>query len=56
VSSNDIRLLELVAERLREIDLVFTEVDAGVCAIHLDACIAAMESRIAKGKAALRPA
>ena len=34
-------------ERLREVNDLLDDSDAGVCLIHLEACIAALESRIA---------
>ena len=53
VNANDIKILETVVEQLRGIDAVLAEIDAGVCALHLDACIAAMESRIINARAVL---
>lgn len=39
-------------ERLREVETLLGGTDAGICLIHLDACIASLESRIAKLNAA----
>lgn len=39
-------------ERLREVNDLLDDSDAGVCLIHLEACIAALESRIAALSAA----
>lgn len=39
-------------ERLREVNDLLDDTQAGVCLIHLDACIAALESRIATLNAA----
>ena len=33
-------------ERLREVETLLDDSEAGICLIHLDACIAALESRI----------
>lgn len=48
----DTTVLAQALERLREVDALLDNSDAGVCLIHLDACIASLESRIAKLNAA----
>lgn len=48
----DIPLLAEALERLREIDRMLDGSDAGVCLIHLAACIAALESRLLKARMA----
>lgn len=42
-------------ERLREVNDLLDDSDAGVCLIHLEACIAALESRLAALNAAPAP-
>ena len=44
--NTDLATLEAALLRLREVDALLDNTDAGVCLIHLDACIAALESRI----------
>lgn len=44
----DTTVLAQALERLREVDTILGNTDAGVCLIHLDACIASLESRIGK--------
>jgi hypothetical protein len=34
--------------RLRDVNGLLDDIDAGICLIHLDACIAALESRLRK--------
>lgn len=46
----DIFILDAALARLREIDALFADLDVGVCALHLDACIASLESRLLKAK------
>lgn len=46
----EITVLAQALERLREVDHMLDETDAGVCLIHLAACIAALESRILKAR------
>ncbi len=46
----DLIVLEGAADRLREIDALFNEFDVGICALHLEACIAALESRLIKAR------
>ena len=46
----DIPLLAEALERLREVDRMLDGSDAGVCLIHLEACIAALESRLLKAR------
>lgn len=48
-------LLDAALERLRELDELFGDLNVGVAAIHLDACIAALESRIAKARSGQMP-
>lgn len=48
----DTTVLAKALERLREVDTMLGNTDAGVCLIHLDACIASLESRIANLNAA----
>lgn len=42
----DLATFEVALTRLREVNALLDGTDAGVCFIHLDACIAALESRI----------
>lgn len=46
--SAEITVLVQALERLREVDKMLDETSAGVCLIHLAACIAALESRLLK--------
>ena len=46
----DIPLLVEALERLREVDRMLDGSNAGVCLIHLAACIAALESRLLKAR------
>lgn len=46
----DIPLLTEALERLREVDRMLDGSDAGVCLIHLAACIASLESRLLKAR------
>ena len=46
----EITVLSEALERLREIDRMLDGSDAGVCLIHLAACIAALESRLLKAR------
>ena len=48
MDANDVSVMVLALERLREVNDVLDEMDAGVCVLHLDACIASMESRVLK--------
>jgi hypothetical protein len=48
----DTILLARGLERLREVNDLLDDSDAGVCLIHLEACIAALESRLAALNAA----
>ena len=48
MEKNDVSVMMLALERLREVNDALDEIDAGVCVIHLDACIASMESRVMK--------
>lgn len=48
MDKNDVSVMMLALERLREVNDVLDEIEAGVCVIHLDACIASMESRVLK--------
>lgn len=43
---NDLATFEVALARLREVDTLLDDTAAGVCLIHLEACIAALESRI----------
>ena len=51
----DTILLAQGLERLREVNVLLDDTEAGVCLIHLEACIAALESRIATLNAADAP-
>ena len=53
--SNALLLLETAIAHLREIDSSLDGIDAGVCALHLEACIASLESRIRDAKSGARP-
>lgn len=44
----DIAVLGQALTRLREVNEMLDDVDAGVCLTHLEACIAALKSRLAK--------
>jgi len=46
----EIPLLAEALERLREVDHMLDGSNAGVCLIHLAACIAALESRLLKAR------
>ena len=46
----EITVLAQALERLREVDRMLDGSDAGVCLIHLAACIAALESRLLKAR------
>jgi hypothetical protein len=48
-------VLEAAAEQLRAIDALFDDLDVGVCALHLEACLAALESRLRKAKSGEQP-
>ena len=43
---------EIALTRLREVNELLDDTDAGVCLIHLEACIAALESRVRKERVA----
>jgi len=53
--SQDIIVLDAAAEQLRAIDALFDDLDVGVCALHLEACLAALESRLRKAKSGELP-
>jgi hypothetical protein len=55
VDWNDIRVMELALDELRETNDALGEIDAGICLLHLDACIASMESRLIKARTGLPP-
>ena len=52
---DDMIVLEGVVERLREVDALFNDLDVGICALHLEACIAALESRLIKARSGELP-
>lgn len=54
-NEQDITVLEAAIEQLLQIDRVFAELDVGVCALHLDACIAALESRLRRARSGEAP-
>lgn len=51
----DIIVLEAAAEQLRAINTLFDDLDVGICALHLEACLAALESRLRKAKSGELP-
>lgn len=51
----DIIVLEAAVEQLRAIDALFDDLDVGVCALHLEACLAALESRLRKANSGELP-
>ena len=51
----DIIVLEAAAEQLRAIDTLFDDLDVGICALHLEACLAALESRLRKARSGELP-
>ena len=51
----DIITLEAAAEQLRAIDMLFDDLDVGICALHLEACLAALESRLRKARSGELP-
>lgn len=53
--SSDLIVLDAAMDRLREIDAVFSELDVGVAALHLEASIAALESRLLKARSGQLP-
>ncbi len=53
--SRDIIVLEAAAEQLRAIDTLFDDFDVGICALHLEACLAALESRLRKARSGELP-
>ncbi len=53
--SRDIVVLEAAAGQLRAIDAMFYDLDVGVCALHLEACLAALESRLRKARSGELP-
>lgn len=55
MEKNDVSVMMLALERLREVNDVLDEIEAGVCVIHLDACIASMESRVMKMSGGIMP-
>ncbi len=44
--TSDLPVLETALTRLREVDRLLADTDAGICLIHLEACISALESRV----------
>lgn len=42
----DAAVLEDALNRLHEVDALLADVDAGICLLHLAACIASLESRL----------
>ncbi|MFC3711299.1 hypothetical protein ACFOMD_01870 [Sphingoaurantiacus capsulatus] len=46
MSDVDLTLLDQALDRLREANALLEQTDAGVATLHLDACIAALESRL----------
>lgn len=44
--NTDLATFEAALARLREVNSLLDGANAGVCLLHLDACIAALESRI----------
>ena len=50
MSNIDLALLAQSLERLREANMLLEQTDAGVATLHLDACIAALESRMRKAE------
>lgn len=51
----DIILLEAVMKQLRAIDALFDDLNVGICALHLEACLAALESRLRKARSGELP-
>lgn len=45
-----VALAEAALSKLREADTLLENLNVGPCSIHLDACIATLESRIAKAR------
>ncbi len=54
-SEQDIAALEAALGQLRQVDGIFTDLDVGICSLHLDACIAALESRLRKARSGEAP-
>lgn len=50
VDDQDMIALDGAIEQLREVDHLFADLDVGICALHLEACIAALESRMLKAR------
>jgi hypothetical protein len=46
MQDTDLATFEAALVRLREVDSLLEGANAGVCLLHLDACIGALESRI----------
>lgn len=55
MDDNNALLLDAALERLREIERVFDELNVGVAVLHLEATIAALESRIRKARSGEQP-
>ena len=55
MDDKNLLLLEAALDRLREVETVFDAFDTGVAVIHVEACIAALESRINKARSGERP-
>lgn len=51
----DITVLEGAEQQLRAINALFDDLDVGVCALHLEACLAALESRLRKARSGELP-
>lgn len=47
----DLLAFDVALLRLREVNELLDDTDAGVCLIHLEACIASLEGRVAEAHA-----
>lgn len=44
--TRDLATFQTALNALRDVERLLADTDAGICLIHLDACIASLESRI----------
>jgi len=55
VPDDDLASLETAVTLLNEVTEIFDRLDVGACALHLEACVAALESRLREARSGGRP-
>lgn len=51
----NVSLFEDALTKLREVDAMLADADAGICLLHLEACIASLESKLRKESVGSQP-